>query len=66
MRTGAIMTNRERQRLNVGFDKRTLAALHIRAAAEARTAPAVVRLLVAYAMEHMPHGWTPSANGEKR
>jgi hypothetical protein len=55
-----------RDRLNVGFDPDTLAELHIRAAAEDRTVPSVVRLLVAYAMEHMPHGWTPPANGERR
>ena len=55
-----------RDRLNIGFDSDTLGALHIRAAAQHRTVPDVVRLLVAYAMEHMPHGWTPPPNGERR
>jgi len=48
-----------RPAINIRLSKDGLTALDLRAKAEARTRSDMIRLMLKYATEKMPKGWTP-------
>lgn len=53
------MTDEQRVQVAIRMKKPALEAIGTRAKAEHRTRSDMIRLMLAYAAQHMPKGWTP-------
>jgi hypothetical protein len=62
---GVVAPRTPRAPVTIRLSARGLATLDARAARDHRTRSDMARLLLAFAVEHMPDGWRPGGGGRR-